>query len=145
MVIEFVAVDLRHDEGDVRLHSEGGAVVNGYGTVAGGQGREFAADGGGCGDEGEIHFAEQFGGGEFDGYLLAPELEFLAYGAFGGAEADGLEGQVALFENVEENLSDGAGGADDGDAALVQSGCSRWARFRGNDSGLREGGSRSGP
>ena len=73
--------------------------------------------------------ASSSGGGEFDLDLLAPELEFLADRTLGGAEANGLQREVALFEDVEKDLSDGACRADYSDAALVQLDILPSARF----------------
>ena len=129
MVVQVVAVDLGHDERYVVLHTKGGTVVYGYRAVLGGNWRQFAADRGGCGDEGEVNLAEQFGRGEFDLDLLAPELELLADGTLGGAEANGLQREVTLFEDVEEDLSHGARRADNSNAALVQSDTLPSARF----------------
>ena len=54
--VEVVAVDFGHDERNVVLHSEGGAVVNGYRAILCGERSQLAADRGGGGDEGEVNF-----------------------------------------------------------------------------------------
>ena len=59
-------------------------------------------------------------GRHLDRYLLAHDLELLADGTLGRAEADGLQREVALFQDAEKDLAHRAGGANDGNAALVQ-------------------------
>jgi hypothetical protein len=65
---------------------------------------------------------EAFGGGLFDGDLLAAECDLLAGGALRGEQAKAPDGDVALIEELEEFAADDAGAADNGDVPGVQGG-----------------------
>ena len=119
MLVQIVAVDLRHDKRHVRLHSERRAVVYGYRAVPRGKRRKLAADGGGCGDEREVNLAEQLRRSHLDGYLLAANLQLLADGAFRRAQSDPLSRKLPLLDDLQEDLPNRARSAHDSYAALV--------------------------
>ena len=119
MPLDVLAVHLGHDERDVRLHAERGAVVD---EDAAGVGDARSPHPGGRGSgraEDEVGAVEGLLGGLPDGDGLVAVAQLAAGGAGGGEEAEVADGEVALGGDVEEDGADGPRGADDGDVESV--------------------------
>ena len=119
MPLDVVAVDLGHDERDVRLHAERGAVVDQDATGLGDPRAPHARGGGGGGAEDEVGAGEGVLGGLLDGDGLVAVAQLAPGGASSREEAQIADGQVALGGDVEEDGADGAGRADDRDVESV--------------------------
>ena len=112
------AVDLRHDQGHIRLHAEGGTVVDIH--------RAAAHDGGGEGlghaalhsAEHVVHALEGVFVGFLHGDLLPAEGNALARAARAGQKPQLGDGDGVLLQNVDHFAADRAGGAENGDLAF---------------------------
>lgn len=109
-------VDLGDNERAVRVHSKGGGVIDDIGASLGGEGGELARGVGGGAAEEEVEVADGVGGCFFDGVWFALDVERFACGARGGEEAEGRDWECALPQDLDKFETDGAGGAEDGNA-----------------------------
>jgi hypothetical protein len=109
-----IGVYFRHDERDARIHPPEAALVDDDAAGFLGPGDEILGDGIGRAADRQVDALEGIGLEFFDRVFLTLELDLAAGRAGGGEEGDLLEGEVALFEHVANELTHGAGGAHDG-------------------------------
>ena len=113
---ERVRVDVGHDQRHVGLHAEGRRVVDDDRAALDGDRRPLARARRAGREDGEVDAVEGLG---LDGAhleLLVAEAHARA-GAAGAGEADELaEVEAALGQHLAQDLADGAGGAEDGNA-----------------------------
>ena len=105
-------VDLRNDERDFRIHAEGARVVDDDGTGLDGCRSELLA-GSAAGEQSNLNVLEGLVRRLLNRVLLAHELDLLASAALRGEHLEVGKGEIALLDEVEEFLADGARCAKD--------------------------------
>jgi hypothetical protein len=116
MVVERRRVDFRHHQGDLRVHPEGGTVVDHDAATLHGLGGQGEGDGAAGAEDREIKALEGLGLRLLDDPLLAA-VDDLGAGGPGRGEGTQLgDGEAPLGHQREDFLTHGASHAHDADA-----------------------------
>ena len=118
IALRVLAVDLRHDERDGRIHAEGGAVVDVYrAAFHDGRGKR-AGHAALYRAEDKVHALERGVRCFFHGKVLPAEGNFAPRAARAREELETRNGNIVFFQYVEHLAADRAGRAENGDIAV---------------------------
>lgn len=137
-------IHLGYDQRHAFDHPEGRAVVHHDRPLLDGDGPELLAYRPARTEQSDVDALKAIGFELLDDVVPALEGHAPAGGALGGEHLDGAVGEVAVGEDGEELLADGAGDADDGEGGAVlleghaDSGGARPAAAVGRGGGERE-------
>lgn len=101
------------------VHPKRGAVVDHDRSTIDGDGAEVLADGAAGAEERDVDTVEALRRELLDDVVPVLEGDAAASGALGSQHMNGAVGEVAVGEDGEELLADGAGDAHDGDGGAV--------------------------
>lgn len=114
-----VWVHFRNNKRHVHIHPEGRTVINNYGASTNRNRTKLFTDGASRAKEGYVDTVEAIGSEFLNNVVLVLEGEVLAGRALGGQHFDGAIGEVAVGQDGEELLTDGAGNTHDGEGGGV--------------------------
>ena len=112
-------VHLRNHQRNLLVHPKRRAVVHHDGSLIAGDGAELPADGAAGAEECNVDAGEALRRELLHDVLVPFEVEAAAGGALRRQHLDGAVGEVAVGEDGEELLADGAGDTHDGDGGSV--------------------------